>query len=135
MNGSITVLKLDNIGRFQTPLNHSYSCLAEETIKTEKGEFVLKIREVQVEAFRAGQPGHKEFSAGSFGMENWRLLIFIICNIIDLVPFAAIQCPADDATDVVPIAVGAALAGLVVIVLIAYLIGRKRSRARGYQSV
>ena len=47
----------------------------------------------------------------------------------------AVQCPADDATDVVPIAVGAALAGLVVIVLVAYLIGRKRSRARGYQSV
>lgn len=45
------------------------------------------------------------------------------------------QCPADDATDVVPIAVGGALAGLVIIVLIAYLVGRKRSRARGYQSV
>jgi len=38
-------------------------------------------------------------------------------------------------TDVVPIAVGASLAGLVVIVLIAYLLGRRRSRARGYQSV
>jgi len=47
----------------------------------------------------------------------------------------ALQCPADDATDVVPIAEGAALAGLVVIVLIAYLVGRRRSRARGYQSV
>jgi len=49
--------------------------------------------------------------------------------------FVAIDCPADDSSDVVPIAVGAALAGLVVIVLLAYLIGRRRARARGYQSV
>lgn len=34
----------------------------------------------------------------------------------------------------IPIIVGAALAGLVLIVLIAYLIGRKRSQA-GYQTI
>jgi len=48
------------------------------------------------------------------------------------------QIPLDCAfhpSDVVPIIVGCALAGLVVLVLIAYLIGRRRSRARGYQSV
>ena len=46
------------------------------------------------------------------------------------------ECPADDKTNsVVPIAVGAALAGLVIIVLIAYLIGRKRSRQSGYEQV
>ncbi|CAL8094859.1 unnamed protein product [Orchesella dallaii] len=95
---------------FQTPLNHSYSCFAEEVLKTESGSFALKIREIQLEAYRSTAEGHSEFSA-------------------------AIPCPADDATDVVPIAVGAALAGLVVIVLIAYLVGRRRSRARGYQSV
>ena len=45
------------------------------------------------------------------------------------------QCAADAKTNsVVPIAVGAALAGLVVIVLIAYLIGRRRNR-KGYESV
>ena len=38
-------------------------------------------------------------------------------------------------TDVVPIAVGVALAGLVVLVLVAYLVGRRRSRQRGYESV
>jgi len=37
--------------------------------------------------------------------------------------------------DVVPIIVGCALAGLVLCVLIAYLVGRRKSRARGYQSV
>jgi len=52
------------------------------------------------------------------------------------VPPTVTECPADEETSsVVPIAVGAALAGLVVIVLIAYLIGRRRSRATGYESV
>jgi len=48
------------------------------------------------------------------------------------------QIPLDCAfhpNDVVPIIVGCALAGLVVLVLIAYLVGRRKSRARGYQSV
>lgn len=45
------------------------------------------------------------------------------------------ECSADAKTSsIVPIAVGAALAGLVVIVLIAYLIGRRRNR-KGYESV
>jgi len=52
-------------------------------------------------------------------------------------------CKADEPTptpttgpdsDIVPIAVGCALAGLVVIVLIAYIIGRRRTH-RGYQQV
>jgi lysosomal-associated membrane protein 1/2 len=48
----------------------------------------------------------------------------------------ATECDADFTnSDIVPIAVGCALAALVVIVLIAYLIGRKRSRQKGYQSV
>ncbi|CAG5134095.1 unnamed protein product, partial [Candidula unifasciata] len=46
------------------------------------------------------------------------------------------ECPKDEETSsIVPIAVGAALAGLVIIVLIAYLIGRKRSRKTGYETV
>ena len=49
---------------------------------------------------------------------------------------AVTECPSDDdSNSIVPIAVGAALAGLVVIVLIAYLIGRRRSRRQGYESV
>jgi lysosomal-associated membrane protein 1/2 len=46
-----------------------------------------------------------------------------------------IDCKSTEISDVVPIAVGAALAGLVVIVLIAYFIGRRRSRRLAYQSV
>ncbi|XP_037787167.1 lysosome-associated membrane glycoprotein 1-like [Penaeus monodon] len=46
----------------------------------------------------------------------------------------SVHCTADNTSDVVPIAVGCALAGLVVIVLIAYLVGRRR-RSAAYQSV
>jgi len=46
------------------------------------------------------------------------------------------ECDADDkVSDVVPIAVGVALAALIIVVLIAYLVGRRRSRQSGYQSV
>lgn len=44
------------------------------------------------------------------------------------------NCSADNVSQLVPIIVGATLAGLIVVVLIAYLIGRRRSR-RGYESV
>ena len=38
-------------------------------------------------------------------------------------------------SDIVPIVVGACLAALVIIVLIAYLIGRARAKRQGYASV
>lgn len=37
--------------------------------------------------------------------------------------------------DIVPLAVGIALVALVVVVLIAYLVGRRRAQARGYVSM
>jgi len=40
-----------------------------------------------------------------------------------------------NSSSIVPIAVGCALAGLIVIVLIAYLIGRRKNDGRGYQQV
>ena len=48
------------------------------------------------------------------------------------------QTPIDcdyQPNDIVPIAVGVALAALVVAVLIAYMVGRRRNRHAGYQSV
>ncbi|ETN79789.1 Lysosome-associated membrane glycoprotein [Necator americanus] len=46
------------------------------------------------------------------------------------------QCLLDSRTsDIVPIVVGACLAGLVVVVLVAYLIGRARAKREGYASV
>lgn len=43
--------------------------------------------------------------------------------------------PAGGGSDLVPIIVGACLAAIVILVLIAYLIGRARARSTGYQSV
>jgi len=45
------------------------------------------------------------------------------------------DCEAITTSDIVPIAVGCALAGLVIVVLIAYLVGRRRAHARGYLSM
>ncbi|KAB5576900.1 hypothetical protein PHYPO_G00203830 [Pangasianodon hypophthalmus] len=47
---------------------------------------------------------------------------------------AAEECGLDKDDMLIPIAVGAALAGLVLVVLLAYLIGRRRSHA-GYQTI
>lgn len=44
------------------------------------------------------------------------------------------ECQMDKDQMLIPIIVGATLAGLVLIVLIAYLIGRKKSHA-GYQTI
>ncbi len=40
-----------------------------------------------------------------------------------------------ESNDIVPLVVGVCLAALVVFVIVAYLIGRRRHRQRGYQSV
>ncbi|KAI8427371.1 hypothetical protein MSG28_001931 [Choristoneura fumiferana] len=45
------------------------------------------------------------------------------------------DCAGGDIPDAVPIAVGCALGGMVVVVLIAYLVARRRSAARGYLSM
>lgn len=51
-----------------------------------------------------------------------------------LFSIAAEDCEFDT-PDIVPIAVGIALAALVVVVLVAYLVGRRRSQTRGYLSM
>ena len=73
--------------------------------------------------------------------KRWDLLRGKHSNKFHLVSFLftlALVCPAKDnskkTSSVVPIAVGGALAGLIVIVLVAYLIGRRRG-SRGYQKV
>lgn len=100
-----------------TNVNKSYLCNSEDTIMIPLNSdnlnqsAVLRLSHVQVEAFRNQDEGNS-FSTASV-------------------------CPADGmlTSDIVPIAVGCALAALVVVVLIAYLIGRRRARQRGYQSV
>lgn len=56
------------------------------------------------------------------------LLIYLLCVSV------AEECQMDQNQMIIPIIVGAALAGLVLITLIAYLIGKRRSHA-GYQAI
>ncbi|KAI1899679.1 hypothetical protein AGOR_G00064260 [Albula goreensis] len=86
-------------------LGRSYMCSAEQTLFVLTG-FSVNTFQLQVQPFGV--------SGEQFG--------------------AAEECQLDEDNMLIPIIVGAALAGLVLIVLIAYLIGRKRSHA-GYQTI
>jgi len=111
-----TSAKLANLDIHPTNMNHSYRCNAEEQLSLPISagivveSVVLTMNHVQFEAF---------------------------CDKPSDIFSSAMDCSADGimTSDIVPIAVGCALAALVVIVLIAYLIGRRRARQRGYQSV
>lgn len=89
----------------QASVGNSYKCNSEEHIFVTKS-LALNVFSVQVQAFRV--------ESDRFGSVE--------------------ECVQDGNNMLIPIAVGGALAGLVLIVLIAYLIGRKRSHA-GYQTI
>ncbi|XP_023017519.2 lysosome-associated membrane glycoprotein 1 [Leptinotarsa decemlineata] len=98
---------------FSTPLGNSYKCSRVQTLNlTEENSnetvAYIHLSQVQFEAF-SNTTGH----------------VFA----------TAVDCDTSLTTDVVPIVVGCVLAALVVMVLIAYLIGRRRCQARGYLSM
>jgi len=68
-------------------------------------------------------------------VKSLKLLAFQNTTTSDFTNLPYTSCAADtNVSNLVPIIVGACLGGLIVIVLIAYLVGRRRSR-RGYESV
>jgi lysosomal-associated membrane protein 1/2 len=95
---------------FQAQSNHSYQCTEDRnvTLKDKKAEGIVDFVSLQVQPFAAKNATSE-------------------------------ACPSkvnpNPDNSIVPIAVGCALAGLIVIVLIAYLIGRKKGGGRGYQKV
>ncbi|VFV40706.1 lysosome-associated membrane glycoprotein 1 [Lynx pardinus] len=89
----------------QATIGNSYKCNAEERVEVTEA-FSVNIFKVWVQAFQV--------QGDKFGSVE--------------------ECQLDENSMLIPIAVGGALAGLVLIVLIAYLIGRKRSHA-GYQTI
>lgn len=96
---------------FETPLGHSYYCAreAENVIAHEPAlTLIMKVSDFQVQAFMNS-------TSADFG--------------------AAIDCESPHTPDIVPIVVGCALALLVIVVLVAYLVGRMRSQSRGYHSM
>ncbi|KAL6429189.1 hypothetical protein ACFW04_008137 [Cataglyphis niger] len=109
-NKTVTVMTM--APQFSTGLNNSYRCLKEQSLNLifegeNKTVGELKISNLQFQAFR-----------------NDNTTVFGLAK----------DC-SFDTPDIVPITVGCALAGLVVVVLIAYLVGRRRSQSRGYLSM
>lgn len=95
----------NSLKALQATMGNSYKCNTEEHIFVSK-VLSLNVFSVQVQAFKV--------DSDRFGSVE--------------------ECVQDGNNMLIPIAVGGALAGLVLIVLIAYLIGRKRSHA-GYQTI
>lgn len=119
-NESFPNIKTDLIGKnhtynlnslspnFNVEKSHSYVCANVTVPKTAEGELQVVFSSLRLQAFM------DKAKNGEFSSEH--------------------NCQ-NEINDVVPIAVGAALTGLVIIVLIAYFIGRRRSRRLAYQSV
>ncbi|KAM9816883.1 lysosome-associated membrane glycoprotein 1a [Neosynchiropus ocellatus] len=95
----------DSLDYLRSKLGRSYMCNAEQTLLVAPN-FSLNMFQLQVQPFGV--------TTNQFA--------------------TAEECQMDQDQMLIPIIVGAALAGLVLIVLIAYLIGRKRSHA-GYQTI
>lgn len=110
LNSSDTVNEIKNITLYETGKNTSYSCPSYmlNLEPDNKTTVKLSMDNIQVEAFRFSNT--TKFSQ-------------------------AVQCPNSEVPDIVPLIVGLALAGLVIVVVIGYFIGRRRSQARGYLSM
>jgi len=105
--GSASYKENANDKLFQAKSNHSYTCAEDHKLKLGTN-ITVDFKKVTIKPF-VGAGGE---------------------------PF---RCPSsvnpNTDSSIVPIAVGCALAGLIVIVLIAYLIGRRKGGNRGYQKV
>lgn len=116
----ISFKKVDDTKLFTVPMNHSYTCANEKPISLNGTVFnatsplnktvlgTISVSKVHVEAFGFGN--NTKYSA-------------------------PMDCAAVETPDIVPIVVGLVLAGLVVVVLIAYLVGRRRAQSQGYLSM
>lgn len=94
---------------FKVPTNFSYHCNHEQVLNaTDKDEKFIVLSKVQFEAFKLDNI--KKFSLAK-------------------------DCESNVTPDIVPIAVGLSLIALIIIVLIAFIVGRRRSQARGYLNI
>ena len=121
-----------NESLFTTERGSSYRCNSETAIEGFNTDGSVTVKSIKMENLRI-QPFVDDSQAFSdYGVGMYEIDIFFISFgfILEKV------CAADinKNSNLIPIIVGACLAVLVVIVLIAYLIGRRRSR-NGYQSV
>ncbi|XP_023340063.1 lysosome-associated membrane glycoprotein 1 [Eurytemora carolleeae] len=123
----VVVFSTYNLDRleFNTPINRSYLCLDVGNVE---------MKSAMKDSTEPIHTSGDELLPVTFTAKNVQLDAF---RSTDVEP-DQLQTPLDCSfrpSDVVPIVVGCALAGTVLLVLIAYLVGRRRNRARGYQSV
>ncbi|KAM8752435.1 lysosome-associated membrane glycoprotein 2 isoform 3-T3 [Rhynchonycteris naso] len=97
VNGSVFSIANNNLSYWDAPLGSSYMCNKEQTVSV-SGAFQINTFDLRVQPF----------------------------NVIEGKYSTAQDCSADDDNFLVPIAVGAALAGILILVLLAYFIGLKR---------
>lgn len=109
-SGEVVTVLNNSFALYSMPEDWSYHCAVDQPVYL-GGNVTLDVISVQLQAF-INSTTEKPAQFGN-----------------------AVECSTGDLSNVVPIAVGAALAALVIIVLIAYLIGRSKSRQKGYQSV
>ncbi|XP_012594459.2 lysosome-associated membrane glycoprotein 2 isoform X1 [Microcebus murinus] len=105
-NGSVFSIANDNLSYWDAPLGSSYMCNKEQTISV-SGAFQINTFDLRVQPFNVT-------AAGKYS--------------------TAQECSLDDDTILIPIIVGAGLSGLIIVIVIAYLIGRRKSYA-GYQTL
>ncbi|UJR28402.1 hypothetical protein I4U23_009643 [Adineta vaga] len=105
-----------NVSLFEADRGNSYRCDTKTTVTGFNTTNNVTVTSIELENLRvqAFADDSKEFS--DYGVEK-------VCS-----------ADADKNSNLIPIIVGACLAVLVVVVLVAYLIGRRRNR-NGYQSV
>jgi len=106
----------NNLDIWGAHLNKSYKCSEDPTLK-------LNVT------------GSTAVSAINFRLDKVHVQAFMEDGTWNDAEVCSSDNGGGDTSEIVPIAVGCALAALVIIVLIAYVIGRRRNRARGYESM
>ncbi|XP_036911429.1 lysosome-associated membrane glycoprotein 2 [Sturnira hondurensis] len=105
VNGSVFSVANNNLSYWDAPLGSSYMCKKEQMVSVSEA-FQINTFDLRVQPF----------------------------NVIKGEYSTAQECSLDDDTILIPIVVGAGLSGLIIIIVIAYLIGRRKSYA-GYQTL
>ncbi|XP_012783188.2 lysosome-associated membrane glycoprotein 2 isoform X3 [Ochotona princeps] len=105
VNDSVFSISNTNLSYWDAPLGSSYMCNKEQTISVSEA-FQINTFDLRVQPF----------------------------SVIEGKYSTAQECPLDDDTILIPIIVGAGLSGLIIVIVIAYLIGRRKSYA-GYQTL
>ncbi|XP_008832154.1 lysosome-associated membrane glycoprotein 2 isoform X2 [Nannospalax galili] len=105
VNGSVFSVANNNLSSWDAPLGSSYMCKKEQVVSV-SGTFQINTFDLRVQPFNVTE--------GKYS--------------------TAQECSLDDDTILIPIIVGAGLSGLIIVIVIAYLIGRRKSYA-GYQTL